>query len=252
MRVLLLCTAIAGAVMLGGPPARAEAGNPLYVPPSDTQTNPLAGSGDAVKSGGPGHAAASDASAGKGHERTAPTQPAGPVKWSAPEMDSQQKKGAMGNVQSNPLYQDNGAKGENPLHDPKGMQGNNPMAEKKALSDPGPAPDGADAAMWPHMHQTATHQREAVEPPAPSPGQPQNPGDAAGKGMQHLHKEGIVHRDLAARTVTPGDEATDKDKPKADEARERAAQDARQAAQPPMMPPVMPPPIMDFPKGGMP
>jgi hypothetical protein len=29
--------------------------------------------------------------------------------------------------------------------------------------------------------------------------------DASSKGMQHLHNEGIVHRDLAARSAQPGD-----------------------------------------------
>ena len=228
MRVLLLCTAVAGAFLLGRPSVQAETVNPLYVAPPDTQTNPMAESSAAT-----------------------PATPKGPVKWSAPDLDSQQKKGAMSSAQSNPLYKDSGNKGANPLHEPKETQGNNPLAEKTAPA-PSPAnPDGADAAVWPHMHQTATHKREAGDPAQPSPGQPPATGAATDKGIQHLHKEGIVHRDLAARTGNPGDAATDDENARADEARERASQDARQAAQPPMMPPVMPPPVIDGPKGGM-
>ncbi len=209
MRLLLRCTAVAGAFLLAHPPVHADTVNPLYAAPPDTQTNPMAESSASGKKGDPGHAAESDASAGKGQEKTAPAKPTGPVRWSAPELNSQRERTA-----------------------PEGS---------------GTGNDGAEAAVWPHMRQTATHKREAVAPAGSSGGQPPAAGATADKGIQHLHKEGIVHRDLAARSANGGDNATDEENARTDEARERASQDARQAAQPP----IMPPPMIDVPKDGM-
>lgn len=162
MRILLLCAAVAAGVLFGRPPVQAETVNPLYVPPSDSQTNPMAGSSTAETKGGPRHGTASDASAGKGQEKTAPAKPAGPVRWSAPELNSQR--------------------------------------EKSTPEASGTVNGGAEAAVWPHMHQTATHKRGAVG---------------------------------------PADNATEAENAKTDAARERASQDAREAARPPIMPPPM-------------
>ena len=132
MRILFIGAAVAALLLSGGLPAfatdtaaaneaAAEAGqptakeNPLHQGGTNSTVNPIQTGND--RNAGPRDGRESDHSAGKGNEKTTPAKSdVGPVKWMAPEATA---KDRMSGAQTNPLYQDSGAKGQNPVHEAK-------------------------------------------------------------------------------------------------------------------------------------
>ena len=110
MRTLLLCGAVVGVLTAAGTPA-------VAADEAATGKSGMNSANSTPLSREPATKHSSDASAGKGGDKTAPTKSdVGPVKWMAPEATS---KDRMSGAQTNPLYQESDSKGENPLHETK-------------------------------------------------------------------------------------------------------------------------------------